>query len=80
MEDYDDNDDLQEESNFTPAEAALVDKAIAMLAEHFDTVQIFITKFDRDTTSAGTKGSGNFYARRGQIRDWMIREDEIVRE
>lgn len=75
------NDDYEyTESNFTQEEVALVDKAVNLLSEHFDTVQIFITKTESNSTYAGAKGSGNFYARRGQIRDWMIKEDEIVKE
>ena len=45
----------------------------AKLLEHFDTVQIFVTKHDgqKDDTEAIRVGGGNFYARCGQVRQWL---------
>jgi len=46
----------------------------AKLLEHFDTVQIFVTRHDgqKDDTEAIRVGGGNFYARCGQVRRWLL--------
>ena len=54
---------------------------VGALAEHFDTVQVFCTK--KCDGSRGTirfhEGAGNYYARFGQARQWIIREEELTR-
>lgn len=63
-------------------DAERVDAAVKALGEHFDTVHIFVTKYnadDKDTTAV-SKGCGNIYAREGFIREWMTRQDEEARE
>ena len=53
----------------------------AAMAEHFDTVQIFATRHEQN---AGTVhcawGSGNFYARAGQVAAWLAKQDEDERD
>ncbi len=52
------------------------------LAEHFDTVQIFVTRHaagELDGTVNANWGAGNWCARYGQIRNWMIKQDERTR-
>jgi hypothetical protein len=58
-----------------------VKKAVSDLGEHFDTVQIFITRQEpgQKSTQHIALGSGNWFARYGQVREWMIREDESAR-
>ncbi len=60
---------------------ARVEKAVESLGEHFDSVQIFVTL--HEPTKGGTiaicNGSGNWHARYGQVRGWVIREDEGFR-
>jgi len=55
----------------------LLRSAIDKLGEHFDSVQIFVTKH-LGTESGGTHskavGVGNWYARYGQVVEWLIRE------
>jgi hypothetical protein len=49
----------------------------ARLMEHFHTVHIFATRHistDEGTTAA-QYGEGNWYARRGQIGDWITKQD-----
>ena len=47
------------------------------LGEHFDTVQIFVTKLDDDgDTCAMHYGSGNTFARYGQTIDWVRKQGE----
>lgn len=59
--------------------------ACAKLAEHFDTVQIFVTRVsdepeDDNGTVNAQKGAGNWFARMGQVRHWVDAEDERMRE
>jgi hypothetical protein len=61
---------------------ALVKKAVQELGEHVDTVRIFVTVASDDDSHAHcsyTQGGGNFYAQRGQVQEWLIREDEQCR-
>ena len=62
-----------------------LDDALAVLAEHFDTVMIFVSRYDGgDAANSGTvratRSSGNFFARYGQVRHWLIAEDEATRK
>lgn len=53
------------------------------LTEFFDAVQIFATKKADDGTGESRHwavGNGNFYARLGQVHEWLIAEDERIRE
>jgi hypothetical protein len=60
-------------------------KAAALnLGEHFDTVHIFCTRHKSETeedtgTVNASYGIGNWFARLGHIRDWIIRQDEFTR-
>lgn len=47
------------------------------LVPHVDTVQIFITKHESSEigTTQMSWGEGNFFARYGQISQWLINED-----
>lgn len=58
-------------------ELAFLEKHCASIGEHFDTVQIFVTRFDAEQgTCNASYGSGNWFARRGQIQDWLVKENE----
>lgn len=56
----------------------MVKKHAEALSEHFDTVQIFCTR--QESSQGGTVnlnyGSGNWFARYGQVRQWFIKSDE----
>ena len=62
---------------------AIVAKAIDGLAEHFDTVQVFCSRHDASGKEGETMnlnmGRGNWYARYGHVKWWMIRNDENCR-
>ena len=49
-----------------------------MLSEHFDTVQIFVTRHisNEKGTVQCNAGSGNFFARFGQVQFWL--EDQNI--
>lgn len=56
---------------------ALLKKAAGQLMEHFDTVQIFVTKQCEgagDTVNANW-GCGNWFARYGQVRGWLVYQE-----
>lgn len=60
----------------------LVQDAIQTLVEHFDAVQIFASRHEQGE-SAGTvyvsEGRGNWYARYGQVRTWLLNEEDVSR-
>lgn len=50
------------------------------LKTSFDTIHIFATKYSDDDTASFQVGIGNWKARIGQIKDWIIEQDEMTRE
>ena len=54
---------------------------VEQLAAKFDTVQVFVTRHDVTTecTVSVHSGSGNWHARCGQVREWMMQQDEFIR-
>lgn len=59
------------------ADLSKLKNATARLMEHFDTVHIFVTRHvsDDEGTTAASWGGGNWYARRGQIGDWILKQE-----
>lgn len=51
--------------------------AAAQLMEHFETVHIFATRHvSSDEGTVGVQyGEGNWYARRGQVGEWLVKQD-----
>lgn len=54
------------------------------LAEHYDSVQIFVTRnSDNEKEDDGTVninfGRGNWFTRFGQVQHWMLKADENAR-
>lgn len=60
--------------------ATLLQKHAGALSEHFDSVQIFVTRLEANATRSWVHGEGNWYARYGQIVEWIQREDEHGRQ
>jgi len=55
-------------------EVKVLNRAINDLSEHFDTVQVFVTKHEpaeEDGTIEYNGGIGNFYARLGHVEMWI---------
>lgn len=50
----------------------LIQRHACAIGEHFDTVQIFCTKETDTGTRSKNYGVGNWYARYGQVRDWVL--------
>ena len=61
----------------------LVSDAAMRLGEHVDSVRIFVTypsnNGDNDTHSF-TNGAGNIYAQQAQVREWVLIQDQLVRQ
>lgn len=59
-----------------------VDKALNDLGEFFDSVQIFCTR--KESSAGGTvsinKGCGDYFARYGKVKEWLVKEEEVFRE
>lgn len=60
----------------------LIQKTAQSLGEHFDSVQIFATKHEPgvdDGTTHFYSGVGNYFARVGHVKDWIIKQNEGTR-
>lgn len=57
-------------------------EAVAALREHFDTVQIFVTRHDVDAegTLSRAEGSGNYFARYGLCEQWVNHHCATIEE
>ena len=56
----------------------LVKKACQELGEHFDSVQIFVSRHEQgieDGTLDASWGVGNFFSRYGQIKFWLLKQE-----
>ncbi len=64
-------------------EVAIVQRHVDQLGEHFDTVQILVTRLDYDKDRGCTvniaRGTGNWFARFAQAKTFVIREEERER-
>lgn len=67
--------------NTEPDDMKLLDNALKLISEHFDTVQIFATRHEPEVhtgTVNSYKGVGNWYARYGQIKEWVAKVEKEV--
>ncbi len=65
------------------ADIAMLKKVSEQLSEHFDSVQLFASRHmpaELDGTRIVNYGSGNWYARYGQVRMWITEHEEAARE
>lgn len=63
------------------ADSERVLEAARNLAEHFDAVEILVTRRDGDgSTRTIAKGCGNWHARLGVVREWLLNTEEQIRE
>lgn len=59
-----------------------IKKAAEVLSEHFDTVQIFATRHESGQHDGSLRwqfGIGSWFARYGQVREFIVREEELSR-
>lgn len=57
-------------------------KAIDTLGEFYDAVQIFANRHEPEHggTIFSSRGVGNWYSRYGQVKTWIISEEERTKE
>jgi hypothetical protein len=56
----------------------LIKNQARLLAQSFDSVQIFCTKFEPENehnTAHYAHGEGNWFTRFGQVRAWLLHEE-----
>ena len=62
---------------FDNPETEIVQRHIDQLLEHFDTVHVFCTRHEPDKGTFNiSRGDGNFFARFGQISEWITQSNE----
>lgn len=65
------------------ADVEMLKQHTQQLSEHFDSVQIFVNRHmpaELDGTRVVNYGSGNWYARYGQVRMWVTDHEERERQ
>lgn len=61
----------------------IIEVHVNQLMEHFDTVQIFVTRHEPATLNGTVRadlGGGNWYARYGQAKEWLVIQDERAKQ
>lgn len=57
----------------------IVKSHVAQLSEHFDSVQIVCTKQHEGGTIVVPYGEGNWFARYGSVKEWVVKREEAMR-
>lgn len=67
------SDDSDQPDEIRKHDNEIVKKAVQGLMMHFDTVQVFVSRHDAgsEQTVGCSIGEGNWYARFGQIHEWL---------
>lgn len=72
---------MSEQEDQEKEDLARVEKAVESLKEFYDTVHVFVTRHEGG--GVGTVniqiGAGNWFARKGQVIEWLAKEDESTR-
>jgi hypothetical protein len=73
---------MSEEDRQKEDDMQRVNTALETLSEHFETVQIFVTRHEGmlDGSVGANVSSGNWFARYGQVREWIIQQEERMKE
>lgn len=67
-------------SVFAEQDEQVIKAALDTLREHFDSVQIFVTRYESGKgTQSRTRGAGNYYANLGSIREYLLAEDAVTK-
>jgi len=57
----------------------ILKEALVKLGEHFDYIQVFVGVREQGETYCASTGNGEWYARYGACREWIIQEEEQMR-
>jgi hypothetical protein len=73
--------DTEPDQDDTDEGQAAVGEALNLLSRHYDCATIFVSRYDptESNTHSGWRGFGNWFARFGQIREWLIKREAIAR-
>jgi hypothetical protein len=61
---------------------AMLQKHCEQLGEHFDSVQIFVTRLESGELNGTVNinyGAGNWFTRYGQVNHWLVKSSEQAR-
>jgi len=75
--------DAYDKNDQRKKDVELVDAFVEKLGEHFDCVQIFCSRHmpaELDGTITINRGAGNWCARFGQVREWVVYQDARICE
>lgn len=64
------------------ADLKVVREHAQKLGEHFDTVMIFVTRHESGEKNGTVRlrfGLGDWYARYGNVREWLVKSEEQIR-
>jgi hypothetical protein len=64
------------------ADMALIKSHVSVLAEHFDSVQVFCTRHDNQNLKGTINvhyGSGDWFARYGHVSAWLKSEEKDMK-
>jgi hypothetical protein len=78
----DDIDKIINSENEADADNKFVESVTQKLMERFSSVQIFAVKYkpgDGNETVGVSSGNGDWYSRIGYIKEWVIRQDEYIK-
>lgn len=70
----------EDDDDMRDVDDKVLNRALVVLSEQFETVQIFVTKQSNGEIQDRATGSGNFLARKGQVHEWTVRQDEMQRQ
>lgn len=57
----------------------IIKNHVKAMLPYFDTVQVFCTKYHEEETgytSHFSHGTGNYLARYGQVKEWIVKEEK----
>jgi len=55
-------------------EIARLDRCLAQLSDHYDSIQIIATRHEGTRTISADRGTGNWHSRFGAVSEWVERE------
>jgi hypothetical protein len=57
--------------DMTPDEQNFLDGHVAKIAEHYDTVEIIVTRHENQQTLSRSRGAGNWHARYASAKEFV---------
>lgn len=73
---------MSNEPEFTDEDVQRLENALKTLTEYYDAVHIFANRAvgeEDGNTIFVSRGRGNWFARYGQVKEWVIRSEELTK-